>query len=352
MKMSHRAVSGLIRTLTIIGIASVAFADRSAAAAQRIDLKPLRIEVPGDRNLQFINLWVAVGAGFFHEEGLAPEIEVASEPRTVGNMLLKGDADVALLPPPMYLGMMAESKPIQLFASLLANEPINLVVRKDIADARGLSARASLRERMLAIKGLKIGLAGEVAPRLRAIATRAGMDSAKDFQLTVVPGPAQVKAFADKRVDALFAHTPYLETALVDYGGVLLVQTSGGEVPELADGQIHALATTQAEAKNKPELIAAVTRAIYRAEQLIHSDPKATVEALIASGVAKDRQMLEATAAVYGPAVPQTPKISLAGIERDVELYPAHPRAPDFTRVRLADFVAAQFAEQAVAAKR
>jgi hypothetical protein len=38
----------------------------------------------------------------------------------------------------MFLGMMAEDKPILLFASLLANEPINLVLRKSIADARSV----------------------------------------------------------------------------------------------------------------------------------------------------------------------------------------------------------------------
>jgi len=36
---------------------------------------------------------------------------------------------------------------------------------------------------------------------------------------------------------------------------------------------------------------------------------------------------------VYGPAVPTTPKISLAGIVRDATRYPAHPRPPDFSRV-------------------
>jgi len=48
-----------------------------------------------------------------------------------------------------------------------------------------------------------------------------------------------------------------------------------------------------------------------------------------------------------GPAVPQTPRISVTGIERDVTLYPAHPVAPDFSRVKATDYVAAQFADDA-----
>ena len=319
--------------------------EASAQAART----PVRIEVPGARNLQFITLWVALGAGFFQAEGLEPKVLVDSTPRDAGQLLLRGDADVALLQPPMFLGMMAEEKPILLFASLLANEPINLVVRKEVAGARRLLANAPLRERLEAIKGLKVGVAGEPPPRLRALFASAGLDAARDIELVIVRGPEQVRALAEHRVDALFSHTPYLETALVKHGAVLLVETSSGEVPALADGQVHALATTRALAREKSDLVLSVTRAILRAQRLIHSDLKATVDALIASGAAgPERALTEAIAAVYGPAVPQTPAVSLPGIERAATLYPAHPRAPDFSRVHASDFVAAEFAQKAV----
>jgi NitT/TauT family transport system substrate-binding protein len=310
---------------------------------------PVRIEVPSARNLQFFTLWVALGAGYFQAEGLEPRVLADSHPRGAGQLLLRGEADVAVLQPPMFLGMMAEEKPIVLFASLLANEPINLVVRKDVAEARRLRPNAPLRERLEAIRGLKIGVAGEPPPRLRTLFASAGLDAARDVQLVIVHGSEQVQAFAEGRVDVLFAHTPYLETTLVKHGAVLLVETSSGEVPALADGQIHALATTRDMARERGDLILALTRAIHRAQRLIHSNLKATVDALVASGAAgSDRQLTEAIAAVYGPAVPQTPAISLSGIERDAILYPAHPRAPDFSRVRASDFVAAEFAERAI----
>jgi NitT/TauT family transport system substrate-binding protein len=319
--------------------------------ARASELAPVRIEVPGANNLQFLTLWVAVGAHLFEKEGLAPQILVAPQPRSVGERLFRGEADVALLPPPMFLGMMAEEKPVRLFASLLANEPINLVVRKDIAASRGLSARAALAERLAALKGVRIGLASEVAPRLRALAKAAGLDADKDFRLVTVPGPGQVQAFAGGTVDALFAHTPYLETALVQYDAVLLVQTSHGEVPELTGGQVHALATTRALAAQNPDLFRRVARAIYAAQMLIHRDAKAAVDAIIASGAGKgDRAMVEAIVAVYAPAVPQTPAISLDGIVRDAALYPAHPRAPDFSKMKASDYVAAEFAKSAVSA--
>jgi NitT/TauT family transport system substrate-binding protein len=334
----------------LIAIAALCAFGREQAWAASAQRTPVRIEVPNTNNLQFFALWVALGAGYFQQQGLEPHILAAPTPRSTGNMLFKGEADVALLPPPMFLGMMAEEKPILLFASLLANEPINLIVRKEVAQRRKLPAGTSLRERLHAIAGLKIGLASEVAPRLRALFASVGMNADKDVQLVVVPGPGQVQAFADGgKIDALFAHTPYLETALVKYQAILIADNSAGEVPALAGGQIHALATTREKARDKPELIAAVTRTVARALVLIHADQKAAVDAILASGVAgTDRPRLEAIVAIYAGAVPQTPAISLAGIERDVSLYPAHPRAPDFGHAKAADFVAAQFAKQMV----
>lgn len=321
---------------------------RGAGAA---DLAPIRIEVPKAGNLQYFTLWVALGAGAFQQEGLAPQLLIAPTPHEDGRQLLSGEADIAVLPPPMFLGMMAEGKPILLFASLLANEPIDFVVQKDVAEARHLSPTAPLAERLRALKGIKVGVAGGPPPRLRTLFASVGMNADEDIETVLVWGRDQVQAFASRQVDALFAHTPYLETVLVKHGAVLVADLSGGEVGELADGQIHALATTRARAQAAPTLIAAATRAIYRAQRLIHSDRKAAVDAVMASGVKEfDRALVETIAGIYSPAVPATPAISLAGIVRDAELFPARPQAPDFSRVKAEDFVVPEFAAQAVKA--
>ena len=339
----------IVTRLILVVLAINALASQGALAAepQRV---PVRIEVPNTNNLQFLTLWVALGAGFFQKEGLEPRIIAAGSPRTTGALLFKGEAEVALLPPPMFLGMMAEKKPVLLFASLLANEPINLVVAKDIAAARRAGAGVSLRDRIQLIRGLRIGLAGEVAPRLKALFASVGMNAETDAQLVVVAGPDQLQALRSGKVDALFAHTPYLETALVNDGAILIADNSAGEVPALAGGQVHALATTRDAARGKPQIIAAVTRTIGRALTLIHENPKAAVDAIVASGmVTAERPRLEAIVAIYGPAVPRTPAISLPGIERDATLYPAHPRAPDFSSTKAADYIAANFAAAAAA---
>lgn len=329
--------------LTLSATCTFCVTDQLSHAASFI---PVTIEVPSRANLQFLALWVAVGSGAFDRKGLTPRILVAPSPRQTGDMLLRGDADVALLPPPMFLGMMAEDKPIRLFASLLSNEPINLVVRRQIAEQRKFTPVAPLREKLGLLHGLKVGLAPEVAPRLRAIYSSAGRNAAEELIFVTIPGPQQVKAFADGKVDVLFAHTPYLETVLIRYGAVLAVNTSDGEVAGLADGQIHALATTRELIAKRRDLLLRVTAAIADAERIIQAGGQSVFEALMKYGGNRlDPQLALATIAVYSPAVPRNPEISIAGILRDRTIYPAHPRAPDFAIVRVEDFVDNSFAD-------
>jgi NMT1/THI5 like len=125
----------------------------------------VRIGVPERDNIQFLTLWVALGAGYLQAEGLDVQLVVADVPNQSGQLVPQSQADVALLQPPVFLGLIAQQRPIVLFANLLANDPINLIVRPNIAAKLKLDPHAPLKERITALKGLRIGVANE-PPRL------------------------------------------------------------------------------------------------------------------------------------------------------------------------------------------
>jgi NitT/TauT family transport system substrate-binding protein len=308
----------------------------------------VRLGVPERENIQFLTLWVALGAGYLHDEGLDVQLVLASAPNQSGELLVQNQADIALLQPPVYLGLIAQRRPIVLFANLLANDPINLVVRPDIAAKLKLDPKAPLVDRLKAMRGLRIGVANEPPRRLRVLFALAGMDADRDIQMTIVPGEDQNTAFASGTVDALYTHTPYLEEALVGAGGVLMVNQSSGEVAPLSNGEIHTLGATRAYADQHPEVLLAVTRAIARAETFLHTDAGAAAQALLKAGIPTPSPTHLATiVGLYRAAVPASPQVSAAKIENDAILYPARPTMPDFTQVHAADFLAPGFAEQA-----
>lgn len=330
-------------------IRGVAFIVLVCSGAAPVTAATVRIGVPERDNIQFLTLWVAMGAGYLQAEGLDVQLVVADVPNQSGQLLLQHKADVALLQPPVYLGLISQQRPIVLFANLLANDPINLIVRPAVAARVKLNPKAPLVERLRSLKGLRIGVANEPPRRLRVLFAQAGMDVERDIQMTIVPGDEQIDALRNGVVDALYTHTPFLEEALVNLNAVLTVNQSAGEVPELANGEIHSLAATREYADAHPDVLISVTRAIARALDLLHRDPEAAGRALINAGITVPTPRHLATIVdLYRLAVPATPKVSVAAVERDATLYPVRPSMPESIQIHAADFAAPEIAEKAL----
>jgi hypothetical protein len=94
-------------------------------------------------------------------------------------------------------------------------------------------------------------------------------------------------------------------------------------------------------------VIRKVTRAIARAQQLIRDDSAAVVKALLAAGITSPTpKHLETIVNLYRAAIPATPRVSAAAIERNAKLYPARPTMPFFTKITAADYVNTSFTPQ------
>ena len=177
--------------------------------------------------------------------------------------------------------------------------------------------------------------------RLRVLFDSVGLDADSDIEMVIVHGAEQNQAFEDGSVDALYAHTPYLERALVRQDAVVLVNQSAGEVPALTDRQSHSLVATRSFVTANREDLVALTHAVRRAQMLIRTDQAAAVEALLESGVPDlDKTLLEIIVGIYAPAIPESPEVSIEGIERALDLFPAHRTPPDLTGIDFGDYVA------------
>ena len=310
----------------------------------------VRVFLPNDHNLQQMNFWLALGAGLFEDEGLDIRVVLPPMPGAGAQLLLQGRADVAVLPRPQYLESIGLGEPVLIFANLLRNDPINLVVREEVAEERGLTADMPLAERLNGMRGLRVGVAFGPPTRLRLLFKSVGLDADSDIEMVLLHGDQQNEAFAKNEVDALYAHTPYLERSLLKQGAVMIVNQSAGEVPELRKTMHHALVTTQDYANANSEVIVALARAVHRAQQLIHTDLQAAADAIRGSGVQLlEPDGLETIVALYEPAIPQTPEVSVERLLKELALFPAHRTPPDLSGIDLTNHVDNQFAEQAIA---
>jgi ABC-type nitrate/sulfonate/bicarbonate transport system substrate-binding protein len=210
-------------------------------------------------------------------------------------------------------------------------------------------ATAPLPERLDAVRGLRIGVADEVANRLRVLFASVGMDADQDVEIVLLHGEDQIPAFTGGTVDALYTHTPFLEEALVDHDAFMLVDQSAGEVPELAHLQVHSMVATESYIDGNPQALLRVTRALYRAQRLVHSYPPAAVDAVLSSGIpGLVPSRIEALVDVYGPAIPRTPLVFPDSVVRTAGLWQGRPVAPDFTQIDVHDHITNRFAWAAV----
>lgn len=315
----------------------------------RPGLELVRVGVPTNSNLQFMSFWTALGAGYFEDEGLDIQVVVPPSPMATPNLLLQGRVDVAVLPPPMFLPRIQLEEPIVIFGNLLGNDQINLIVQAEVMQRLGLSIDMTVEEKLLAIRGLKVGIAHGPPTRLRVLYNSVGMDADTDIEMVTLSGAEQNPAFGNGEVDALYAHTPYLEIALVRQGAVMLINQSAGEVPALGgQRQSHALVTTRDYFGSDRDVLVQFARAIQRAHTLVRTDEAATVQALLDAGIPDlERELVETIVSIYTNAIPESPAVSVTGVACAVELFPAHLEPPDLSGIDLSLYVDMGIVEEA-----
>jgi len=318
------------------------------AAASAAPVVHVRVLVPDGDNLQYLAFWVARGAGYFADEEIEPDMVVPELPAQAIAKMIAGEAPIAVLPPPVYLQLIADRFPIALVANLLQNDPIDLVVRRSVFEERRMSATAPLRDRLLSLKGLRIGVAPGPPVRLRALFASEGLDADATIQIVVRRGPEQNAAFVHGECDALYAHTPYVETALDDEDAVVLVNQSAGEAPPLAMRQIHALVARRDFLEADRPVVVAMVRAIARGEQLVHADRAAAEEAVMHALPSLDRHHVHTLVGLYQPAIPETPRVSVEGLAPALALFPSSRTAPHLDGIALGDFVAPGVLDEAM----
>lgn len=308
------------------------------------DARPLRVLVPDADNLQYMTFWVAKAAGFFAAEGVEITVVAPERPAEAASLAKGGTCEAYVMPPPLLLDLVADGFPLVAVANLLRNDPVNLVVKNQTLMDHHVDTNVPVADRLRALRGIRIGVAPGPPPRLRALYAAVGLDVAKDVNVVIVPGPRQNDALATGEVDALFAHTPYLERALLEQGAQVVVNLSGAEVPKVASKQIHTLAVGRPFLEREPELVGHLVRAVARAQLLLRKHPEAARAALAKEFPKMKAENLALVVALYGPAIPESASVSTEGLEDALRVFPASKQAPALDAGTLATAVEARFA--------
>src|ERR1700704_1891568 len=200
------------------------------AHAQQIDIL---MALPA-ATLTFSNAFIAEDAGFYKKEGLK-----VSNRTIVGvgavNAVIAGSADFTVGTGPVFLRAAAQGQRLLALLNLIDKPLVELVLRKDVADAAGITDKTPFNERAKALRGKTIGIqgVGSIVHAWQRLGTRrGGLDIEKDVGIAPMDPSAMPAALQTKAIDGYDTSPPFTTEAVVK-GNAVMLASAVSDAPDL-----------------------------------------------------------------------------------------------------------------------
>jgi ABC-type nitrate/sulfonate/bicarbonate transport system substrate-binding protein len=271
--------------------------------------------------LTFSSAFIAEDAGFYKKEGLKVShrilVGVASP-----NAVIAGSADFTIGTGPVFLRAAAAGQRMLAIANLIDKPLVELVLRKDVTDAAGITDATPLVERAKALKGKTIAIQGVgsiVHAWERFVASRGGLDIEKDVRIAPMDPPGMLAAMETKSVDGFATSLPFTTESVVK-GKAIMLASGSRDAPDLlpfAYGLIYTRADMCTKAREKCER---VVRALAAANKFILEKPDEALELLKKRFDKMDQQVLAEAWKTVSKAHAKDIRVTVPGLDHSQQV--------------------------------
>jgi ABC-type nitrate/sulfonate/bicarbonate transport system substrate-binding protein len=160
-------------------------------------------------------------------------------------------------------------------ANLIDRPLVELVLRKDVAAAAGLTATMPLAERGKLLKGKTIAIQGVgsiIHAWERLVAHRGGLDVEKDVRIAPMDPPGMLAALDTRQVDGYATSLPFTTEAVVKDKAVMLASGTNA-APDLLPFAYGLVYTRPDMCTKQREKCVRVVRALIAANRMITQQP-------------------------------------------------------------------------------
>ena len=299
--------------LAAIAVAGVVGLDPTTGRAQETEVI---FAIPA-LTLTFSTHFVAQDAGFFKKEGLK-----VSDRNLVGvasvNAVIAKSADFTMGTGPIFLRGAAQGQRMLAIANLVDRPLVELVLRKDVAEAAGITDKTPVADRAKALKGKTIAIQGVgsiVHAWQRYVTSRAGLDVENDVRIAPMQPPEMFPALQNKTIDGYTTSMPFTTQAIVK-GAAIMLASSTFDAPELLPFAYALVYTRPEMCKEKRDLCARMARAYVGAARMIQEKPDEVFETVLKARFAKmDPQLLAAAWKVVQTAHAKDIRVNVRQLE-------------------------------------
>jgi NitT/TauT family transport system substrate-binding protein len=258
--------------------------------------------------------YIAVGGGFFKEEGLTTEtIDVPSGPAQVA-AIMGGSVDVGPLGLQLVVQAAAQGGDMVAISAGYNVYPITLVLSNDAIKRSGITGGMAIDEKVKRLHGLRLGITtpgSGTDDMARILFKTRGMDP--DREVTIQPlgtTDSMLAALAQGVTDGFFYTSPIPELAVTRGLGQIVIEPLTGEVPEVKGVPYIILATSHATLEKKRNLMLAAVRAYTKAMQFVREKPEAARRITRPFFKAMDEAVFNAAFDKYAKGLPTDPVIT------------------------------------------
>ncbi len=152
---------------------------------------------------------------------------------------------------------------------------VQVVLRKELAEAAGFDPKAPLAKRALALKGRTIAVNSVnsvIDAYLGVLAKHAGFNH-DDMHVAPMEPPAMISAFAAKQIDGFAMSLPWTLQPVVEGSAVMVASGPDGDTLGLDPFANTVVAVKPATCEKNPKLCEAVGQTFVEAAAMMHAHP-------------------------------------------------------------------------------
>lgn len=268
-------------------------------------------------SLTFSSAYIAEDMGYWAKDGLAVKTVVIAG---VGspNAVIAGSVDFTITTASTFLRAASRGQRMLAVGNLLDRPMMEVVLRKDIADAGGFDPSAPLAERAKLLKGRAMAVDGiytNIHAFLQLVAIKAGLDPERDLKVAPLSAPNMPAALDAKSIDGFSASLPWTTAAVVSGKAVLLASSPRGDVPELLPFAYGVVMTRPELCRDHGPICAKMVTGLAAANAYIREHPQEALALLKKRFPATGDNVLQPAFETLRGATAASPKIDPAALQ-------------------------------------
>ena len=272
-------------------------------------------------SLTFSSTFVAEELGLWEKEGLKVKISTVAGVGAA-NAVLAGSVDFALTTAATLVRGGARGQQLFAIAQLMDRAPIEIVLRKDVAEKAGIASGMPIEKRAQVLRGKRMAVDSVNSINhiiLKYVARKGGLDPEKDLTVTPMQPPNMMAALKSGAIDGFAMSVPWPVMASREGAAVTLVSIPRGDLPEMTPFAFILLVTRPGFCDSKASVCRKLVVGYKRALALIHDKPTEALAALRKKFDKIDPAVLADAFELARAAASRTGLVDEAGIKRAID---------------------------------